>query len=319
VHTDPVVKGDCASAKGHYNPTNICVDPSCNYTQHCDASNIGQANCELGDLAGKHGPLTLNQGSGALPRMRYIFSDLSLPLAGPNSVVERSIVLHAADLGADRVACANLIEVKAMTATALFTVQGVTGHVRFIQPAFNAPTTLAVDLGSLDNRVHSYHVHQLPLREGLALDEVCGPDSTGGHYDPYVTMAVCNTPALTADQCEVGDLAGKHGSLSTRMTVKANYTDYNLPLFGTASVVGRSVVLHGVDGTRLACATITDDRLMEVRLFVGFIRPCHRFAAVPHLVSVSVGNRRHLYHAGRRYSTHVPTPRRPTCSNDHHR
>lgn len=53
----------------------------------------------------------------------------------------------------------------------------------------------------------------------------------------------------TNDEYQVGDLSGKHGFLvqgSRGDSHEAMYVDFNLPLFGTNSVVGRSLVIHQV-------------------------------------------------------------------------
>lgn len=68
---------------------------------------------------------------------------------------------------------------------------------------------------------------------------------------------VCNATVPTT--CEVGDLAGKHGTLvavDAVTPVTATYTDAAVMLHGPTSVVGLSVVVHAPNGTRLVCATI---------------------------------------------------------------
>ena len=73
--------------------------------------------------------------------------------------------------------------------------------------------------------------------------------------------ALCNpSNQLT---CEAGDFSGKFGDFSAA-TNNDTYTDNVLSLFGSNSVVGRSVVIHRTDGSRLACATIGEDSLKVV-------------------------------------------------------
>jgi hypothetical protein len=62
------------------------------------------------------------------------------------------------------------------------------------------------------------------------------------------------TETQKATACEVGDLSGKFGLLTTSNAM-ATYSDGNLPLFGAKSIVGRSIVIHASDGSRLACAS----------------------------------------------------------------
>ena len=62
--------------------------------------------------------------------------------------------------------------------------------------------------------------------------------------------------AAQATDCEVGDLSGKWGGLDASSPVRVTYTDANLPLFGSDTILGRSVTMHLPDGERYRCATI---------------------------------------------------------------
>lgn len=103
VHQEPVRDSgasacDVASTGGHYNPNDVDLA-----VYSCDGSSFNAAigTCEVGDLSGKHGALSLD-GSKAF------YTDMNLPLSGPNSVLYRSIVLHQAELGGPRIACGTL-------------------------------------------------------------------------------------------------------------------------------------------------------------------------------------------------------------------
>ena len=65
---------------------------------------------------------------------------------------------------------------------------------------------------------------------------------------------------LSPCSCEAGDLAGKFGQIP--MTGMLDEVDDTGTLFlsGKNSIVGRSIVIHAVDGTNFECATI---RLQE--------------------------------------------------------
>jgi hypothetical protein len=77
----------------------------------CDGSTFNSAvsTCEVGDLSGKHGSLTL---SGAITGGKAFYTDVNLPLSGANSVSARSIVVHAASSGGPRIGCGSLVELK---------------------------------------------------------------------------------------------------------------------------------------------------------------------------------------------------------------
>ncbi|XP_076461670.1 uncharacterized protein LOC143294124 [Babylonia areolata] len=89
--------GRCASTGDHYNPFRVNVQD--NYHE-CHPSN--PLRCELGDQSGKLG--AYDMGSG--PRMG---SDVHLPLYGPHGVVGRSVVVHGAEGGGARIACADIL------------------------------------------------------------------------------------------------------------------------------------------------------------------------------------------------------------------
>lgn len=48
----------------------------------------------------------------------------------------------------------------------------------------------------------------------------------------------------TTDQYEIGDLSGKFGTLENRKKYISTFNDTILPLFGSRSVLGRSIVIH---------------------------------------------------------------------------
>ena len=177
--------------------------------------------------------------------------------------------MHGAGGGAARLACGSLKTVAAAVGRALFAMEGVTGSVTFTQAHASAATTVEVDLAGLQATLSGWHVHVLPLPSGEAAGGVgavqCSVSGTGGHFDPFGTGRVCTaTPGLTPDQCEAGDLSGKHGTLAGQTSMRATFTDPNLPLFGSTSIVGRSVVLHRAsDSGRAACATIEGSRALK--------------------------------------------------------
>lgn len=86
----------------------------------------------------------------------------------------------------------------------------------------------------------------------------CSNDNIGGHYDPFGAVqslgsnygTYCNMNNQTA--CEVGDLSGKLGRLSSGAKTYTE-TTRNLTLFGTNGIIGRSIKIHGSEDV---CATI---------------------------------------------------------------
>ena len=80
----------------------------------------------------------------------------------------------------------------------------------------------------------------------------CSAQAVGDRYNP-AGKPPC-TYSNRAD-CELGDLTGKFGFFP-QSRVASQFFDNNLPLGGTNSIVGRSVVLSDSDGARWICATI---------------------------------------------------------------
>ncbi|KAK4891656.1 hypothetical protein LTR27_009827 [Elasticomyces elasticus] len=97
-----------------------------------------------------------------------------------------------------------------------------------------------------------YHIHVNPV------DSAGNCTTTGAHLDPYnVTEAVtCN--ASKPEDCQVGDLSGKHYKINgTSLT--AGYVDkYISTQPGTPAFMGnRSIVIHFANKTRITCANFT--------------------------------------------------------------
>lgn len=86
---------------GHLNPTNI--------KEKLPAKSAPFEKYEIGDLAGKHGPMVKVAGDSDLYKGSFV--DPLLQLSGPNGIVGRSIVIHKSD-GGKRWVCASINELK---------------------------------------------------------------------------------------------------------------------------------------------------------------------------------------------------------------
>uniref|UniRef100_A0A3B3TB89 Superoxide dismutase copper/zinc binding domain-containing protein n=1 Tax=Paramormyrops kingsleyae TaxID=1676925 RepID=A0A3B3TB89_9TELE len=144
---------------------------------------------------------------------------------------------------------------------ALIDMKGTKGTFTFSQVSPFDVTEVRVNLMNTKNLTRTYHVHQFPMPESRSTEEdVCSHDNVGDHWNPHkVTVsdpAYPHGPGATHDMYEVGDLSGRHGSLDNISDVEQFFSDWNLPLFGTNSIVGRSVVIHQSNGARLLCGTI---------------------------------------------------------------
>ncbi|RKP23796.1 superoxide dismutase, partial [Syncephalis pseudoplumigaleata] len=112
--------------------------------------------------------------------------------------------------------------------------------------------------GFEENVRYAYHIHNLPVPQ----DGSC--DGTGDHLDPYGRKG-SNCTFATLDQCEMGDLSGKFGTiLGMRRNGMTAYPflfeDTTLRMTGENSIVNRSVVIHDPSGARIACGTILEPK-----------------------------------------------------------
>jgi hypothetical protein len=82
--------------------------------------------------------------------------------------------------------------------------------------------------------------------------------ATGGHLDPFLAgdTTSCNSSAPAT--CQVGDLSGKYGKV-TSDPFSATYTDDYASLVGGSGAFfgNRSIVLHTSNKTRITCANFT--------------------------------------------------------------
>uniref|UniRef100_A0A3Q4GBL5 Superoxide dismutase copper/zinc binding domain-containing protein n=1 Tax=Neolamprologus brichardi TaxID=32507 RepID=A0A3Q4GBL5_NEOBR len=126
-------------------------------------------------------------------------------------------------------------------------MNGIKGYFSFRQASPFDLTELSVNLTNLQSKVASYHVHDFPVR---SLTNRCSNDNIGDHWNPFSLNRSSSTypkvPGSTHDMYEVGDLSAKHGSIAGRNMVDMTFTDFNLPLFGKNSIVGRSVCNYNI-------------------------------------------------------------------------
>lgn len=101
----------------------------------------------MGDLSGKHGFISL---SSSVTKLFYV--DTNLQLSGDYSVGGLSIVVHAANQGGARIACATLGKV----ARVYFEDTPVEGYIEFTQPSLHDDTKITVKLSGLQFQPNPY-------------------------------------------------------------------------------------------------------------------------------------------------------------------
>ncbi|XP_033966316.1 uncharacterized protein cusr [Pseudochaenichthys georgianus] len=157
--------------------------------------------------------------------------------------------------------CAQIYIVPEKQVSAVMNMRGIKGYFMFRQASPFDVTELRVNLTNLQNRVGPFHVHNFPLPPvRTPSSSRCSNAAVSGHWNPFGVNTkdptYPNGPGSTHDMYEIGDLSAKHLSLEGRNEVDMMFTDFSLPLFGDNSIIGRSVVIHQLDGARYVCASI---------------------------------------------------------------
>ncbi|KAL8944075.1 MAG: hypothetical protein Q9216_000666 [Gyalolechia sp. 2 TL-2023] len=97
-----------------------------------------------------------------------------------------------------------------------------------------------------------YHIHDQPV----PTNGNC--TATLAHQDPYVRGEVPPCDPTQPQTCQSGDLAGKHGNITTSPFQISFLELYLSTVQGPASFFGnRSIVIHTSNTTRLTCANFT--------------------------------------------------------------
>jgi len=161
-----------------------------------------------------------------------------------------------------------------LKASVLFNQGGVTGWISFTQQQSGA-ILIETNVRS-EREVGGWHVHNFPVDFTTNPADRCA--GAGGHYDPSNRLGAAvnysvNCSIYAQLQCEAGDLSGKYGHLV--ITGGATYisNDDELQLQGQYSIMGRSVVIHNPDGTRLACGNIVIENDTPNILVATFVSP----------------------------------------------
>ena len=163
---------------------------------------------------------------------------------------------------------------------AYFDMNHITGTIQFYQEREGKPVVICITLNGLDQfdekEMWGWHIHEYPINWALLESEPCGTPSVGDHYDPEnVGLAVDYDQRCASDpnNCEVGDLSGRHGRLKPNQTTYM-FTDSTLNLYGSYSPIGRSIVIHRTHGYRWSCANVEYDGHSSLHTFRAAFPHC---------------------------------------------
>nr|XP_027206305.1 uncharacterized protein LOC113799809 [Dermatophagoides pteronyssinus] len=240
------------------NQLQILLDPDNTPDSLCSTDD--QRNCKIGDLSAKHGQIVVGNNNNRYSKKFFI--DMHLPLDYLESSRNLFVIIYWKNQNNKIMTCAKITPLQSKEVRAHFDSDGVKGDIMLKQNYKIDPTIMTIKLDNLRGRGRYYYIHQFPIvQKQTKNDDLCG--QVGDRYNPFNIDSSQNLTTTTIqdtnDQYEVGDLSGKHGTLSQIQDIQTyfnSHIDFNLPLFGVHSVVGRSIVIHKSDGQRWICANI---------------------------------------------------------------
>eukprot|EP00049_Salpingoeca_infusionum_P010923 m.187952 g.187952 ORF g.187952 m.187952 type:complete len:4248 (-) comp14786_c2_seq1:204-12947(-) len=146
-------------------------------------------------------------------------------------------------------------------ARVVFDSDDVSGTISFEQRSPEEPTFVRVNLKRVGRTMNEFRIHGGISLPSSNQDYCKDLDTT--YYDPTQKgecsiggAASSDTCTLLNQDCAVGDLSGRMGTFgATSSYFDKCFVDWNIPLFGKASVVGLSVAVYR-SGRPRACANI---------------------------------------------------------------
>lgn len=168
------------------------------------------------------------------------------------------IVIYSEFDPLEPIACAPLKFVRPKTAAAKFQSVSVQGSVVFSQDSPYDVTVARINLNMPNSDGHSYGIDELPMIIRRKSDTRVCPNIREIIYNPHHVEPSSVPPEgeATSDQYAVGDLSGKYGSLTGKSVEKIQVNDYNLPLFGPVSIIGRAMTIYSAEGVAIACSNV---------------------------------------------------------------
>ncbi|XP_055337780.1 uncharacterized protein LOC129587863 [Paramacrobiotus metropolitanus] len=234
----------------------VLYDPD--FRDEAGCSRDAPQSCKIGNYEQKFGGLLI--GWVGAPQKAF-YTDTQFSPSGTTAGRRIYVAVFSPLNPLVSVACGEIRMLPPKVAEASFSQDGVKGLLKFVQVSPLDPTEVYINLTGLASRANSYQLHQFPRRQRIKRNEdLCVAAHIGNLYDPF--RAAYNlgltVNVSTVDQWPVGDLSGRHGNLSGVDSYDAAYVDENLPLFGSLSIIGRTLVIYNnsVNGSRWMCSSV---------------------------------------------------------------
>ena len=184
------------------------------------------------------------------------------------------LLIHSEENSKEVLTCAILNKVERKVAISKFNNEDVRGFIRFTQNSPYEPTQIDMQL-DLHEVAFSYGIDVMPTIKRRKQEQKRCPNIRETIFNPFHIdpEEVPNQAEGTTDQYATGDLSGKFGTLANKKKEIINTLDFNLPLFGYFSVIGRAIVIYAPDGPSLGCANIELENLEMTTAYATFDVP----------------------------------------------
>lgn len=172
------------------------------------------------------------------------------------------------------IACSPIQQINPRKTLVKFNEDHLNGQVIFSQESPIDPTLVDIEL-KINKYAYSYGIDELPSISRTAEAHKICPNINNIIFNPTnISPFLVPIEGLgTSDQYAIGDLSGKYGNLLQKSDEKISTVDFNLPLFGSKSILGRALVFYSPNGTTIACSNLELTDTETVVAFATFDKP----------------------------------------------
>ena len=247
-----------------YPPTNF---PYCGKTS--DDNENHQRECAKGDFTGKCGPLVSDEDC----RIQAFCTDTQLGLYPYRYYKNLAVAVQDSD--GNILACSKFSPVIPRCGVAFFynytRDHWIYSHLLFYQYDPHDPTYIRSYVVGLNAKAAYFRIHAHRVSDRRDKTKCIG---AGPVFEPrygFEPLPIIRGLNQTGDRLFVGDLRYKLKDLQGEHFYRLQERNSYIPLFGDFNVIGKSLVLHDINGYVLGCANIepchpgyfTPDRSLE--------------------------------------------------------